>query len=115
MLPPVTSIASSAVSPIASGPFSKLQTDVKALETELQSLAAKSGLSIADLENLVSDGQAFNQAGFYFNFQSLDKVVSELATAVAAGSSTGQAQAQTDFTALFSNSSVSSATHHHGV
>ncbi len=109
VLPPVTSIAASAVSPIASGPFSKLQTDVKALETELQSLAAKSGLSIADLENLVSDGQAFNQAGFYFNVQSLNKVVSQLATAVAAGSAAGQAQAQTDFTALFSNSSVSSA------
>ncbi len=101
MLPPVSWIASSS--------FSQLQTDVKALQTELQSLASKSGLTIADLENLVNDGQAFNQAGFYFNVQSLDKVVSELATAVAAGSSTGQAQAQTDFTALFSKSSVSSA------
>jgi hypothetical protein len=102
VLPPVTAIAS--------GPFSKLQADVRTLETELQSLAAKSALTIADLQNLENDGQAINQAGFFFNFQSLDKVVSELATAVAGGSSTAQAQAQTDFSDLFSKSSVSTST-----
>jgi hypothetical protein len=104
--PPITMLPSTTA--IASGAFSQLQTDVRALETELQSLAAKSGLTIADLQNLVNDGQAINQAGFYLSVQSLDKVVTELATAVAGGSST--TQAQTDFTALFSNSSVSTAT-----
>ncbi len=104
--PPITILPP--VSAIASGPFSQLQTDVRALNTELQSLAGKSGLTIADLQNLVSDGQAINQAGFFFNVQSLEKVVSELATAVAGGSPT--TQAQTDFTALFSKSSVSTTT-----
>ena len=42
------------------------------------------------------------------HIQSLDKVVSELATAVAGGTST--TQAQTDFIALFSSSSVSTTT-----
>ena len=101
MLPPVTASAS--------GPFSQLQADVQKLESELQSLAAKSAVTIADLENLENDGLAISQAGFYFNLQSLDKVVSELATAVAGGTST--TQAQTDFTALFgSKSSVSTMT-----
>ncbi len=93
---------------VGSGGFAQLQADVQKLNTELQTLAAKSGLTIADLQNLTSDGQAINQAGFYFNVQSLDKVVSELATAVAGGSST--TTAQSDFTALFSNSSVSTTT-----
>ena len=93
---------------MSSGAYSQLRADVQKLQTELQSLAAKSGLTIADLENLANDSQAINQAGFFFNVQSLDKAVSELATAVAGGTST--AQAQTDFTALFSGSSVSTTT-----
>lgn len=83
---------------MSSGAYSQLRADVQKLQTELQSLAAKSGLTIADLENLANDSQAINQAGFFFNVQSLDKAVSELATAVAGGTST--AQAQTDFAAF---------------
>ena len=86
--------------------FSQLNSDVQALLTELQTLAAKSGVTIADLESLTTDSQAIAQAGFHFNAQSLNKVVAELATAVAGGTST--AQAQSDFTAIFSGSSVSS-------
>ena len=90
------------------GVLAQLQADVQKLQTELQSLAAKSGLTIADLQSLTNDSQAINQAGFYFKAQSLNKAVSELATAVAGGTSTSQAQ--TDFTALFSGSSVSTTT-----
>jgi hypothetical protein len=87
---------------------SQLQTDLKALQTELQGLAAKSGLTVADLAALDADSQAIAQAGFRFDRTSLQKLVSELATAVAGNSST--TQAQNDFTALFSGSSVASTT-----
>jgi cell division protein FtsB len=80
------------------------QTDLKSLETELQSLAAKSGVTVADLTQLRTDEQTIASAGFRFDPETLQVVVTELATAVAGGSST--AQAQTDFTALFSGSTV---------
>jgi hypothetical protein len=92
----------------SSGAWAQLQADVQKLQTELQSLAEKSGLTIADLQSLTNDAQTISQAGFFFNVQSLNKTVSELATAVAGGAST--AGAQTDFTALFSGSSVSTTT-----
>jgi len=88
-----------------STPISKLQADWKALITELQSLAAKSGVTVADLESLALDSQSIGQAGYHFNASSLHSVISELATAVAGGASTSQAQS--DWTALFSSSSVS--------
>src|SRR5258708_20265258 len=47
------------------------------------------------------------RSGVHFDFQNLNKVTSELATAVAGGTSTTQAQA--DFTTLFSGSSVSTS------
>ena len=92
----------------SSGTWSQLQTDVQALHTELQSLAAKSGLTIADLQNLTNDSQTITAAGFFFNGQSLNKAISELATAVAGGTSTSQAQ--TDFAALFTGSNVTTVT-----
>ncbi len=98
-------------SPVPSGslrPISKLQADVQTLESELVTLAEKSSVTIADLEALTSDGVAINQAGFHFSGQTVNPVISELATAVAGGSPT--TQALTDFTALFSKSSVSTAT-----
>jgi predicted outer membrane protein len=87
------------------GPLAQLFGDVQKLQDELQSLAAKSGVTIADLQSLTSDGQAMTQAGFYFDPKTLNPVISELATAVAGGTSTSQAQ--TDFAALLSGSSVS--------
>jgi hypothetical protein len=86
--------------------FQQLNTDRQALATELQTLAAKSGVTVADLQSLATDTQAIAQAGFHFQSKTLQPVISELATAVAGKSST--TQAQTDFTALFSGSSVSS-------
>jgi predicted outer membrane protein len=85
--------------------FTQLNTDIEALRTELQTLAAKSGVTIADLQGLTTDSQSIAQAGFHFDFQSLNKVVSELAAAVAGGAST--AQAQSDWNSLFAGSSVS--------
>src|SRR5262249_49541032 len=93
--------------PLTSSPVggdSQLQIDEQKLQMELKSLAAKSGVTIADLQNLAADSQTINQAGFHFDGHSLNKVISELATAVAGGASTSQAQ--TDFTALFSGSHV---------
>jgi hypothetical protein len=96
----------SASSTVGSNSTSTFKAAEQALQTELQTLAAKSGLTIADLESLALDDQSIAEAGFRFNPQKLNPVISELATAVAGDTSTSQAQ--TDFTALFNGSSVSS-------
>ncbi|MGO9469430.1 MAG: hypothetical protein ACLQIB_47045 [Isosphaeraceae bacterium] len=93
------------MTPASATVISQLQTDWKALVTELQGLAAKSGVTVADLESLALDSQAIGQAGFHFTASSLHTVISELATAVAGGASTSQAQS--DWSALFTSSSVS--------
>jgi hypothetical protein len=85
--------------------FQQLMTDVKAFQTELQSLAAKSGLTVAELESLAQDNQSINQAGVSITPSALNKVISELATAVASGAPTSQAMS--DWTDLFSGSTVS--------
>ena len=65
-------------------------------------------MTIADLESLTTDSQSIAQSpGFILTAQTLNPVISELATAVANG--TSPAQVQSYFTALFSGSSVSSA------
>ncbi len=98
------------VFPFAGGKVStavgQINSDVQALWTELQTLAAKSDVTIEDLQNLTGDYQSISQAGFHFTTSSLNSVTSELASAVAGGTSTTPAQAA--FTALFSGSSVSS-------
>jgi predicted outer membrane protein len=98
----------SPLTPTTPGGNSQLQADLQKLQAELRSLAAKSGLTIADLQSLVVDSQAIHRAGFSFDSQSLNQAISELATAVAGGMST--TQAQTDFSALFNGSSVSTTT-----
>src|SRR5262249_44148184 len=47
--------------------LSQLQTDRQTLQTELQGLAAKSGVTVADLTKLNTDAQAIAQAGFRFD------------------------------------------------
>ncbi len=105
----VTSPIVTSTTPTATGTsataYAHLKADIQALRTELQSLATKSGVTIADLESVSVDGQNLAQAGFHFNSSTLDPVISELATAVASGAST--AHAQQDFTNLFSGTSVS--------
>ncbi len=111
---PVTPVPVNAIASFSFGratsiaTWTKLRTDLQTLETELQTLAAKSGLTIADLENLTNDSQGIAQDGFYFQAKTLNPVISELAVAVAGNASTSQAQ--TDFTGLFSSSSVSNTT-----
>jgi hypothetical protein len=82
----------------SSGQTSQLQKDIEALQTELASLAAKSGVTVADLTSLANDSRTIAQtAGSPIDIKSLDSAVDELATAIAAG--TSSTQAQTDFTA----------------
>ena len=68
-----------------SSELTQLNTDVQALLNDLQTLAAKSGVTIADLELLTTDSQSIAQRGLHFSSQTLNPVISELATAVAGG------------------------------
>ncbi len=93
---------------LPSGLSPQLDADQQALQTELQTLAINSGAKIQDLQNITADSEAIAQGGFTFDQNTLNPVISELATAVAGGASTSQAQA--DWSALFSGSSVSQTT-----
>jgi hypothetical protein len=84
--------------------LSKLQADEQSLQAELQGLAAKSGVTVADVDKVGTDSRAFAQAGYWFEGQGLEKAVTELAMAVAGGGDT--TQARDDFNALFNGSSV---------
>jgi cell division protein FtsB len=88
--------------------FTQLQKDIQALQTELQTLSGTSGVTIADVTSLTSDTEAIAQGGVRLDPQALEKVASELATAVAGGTDTSQAK--TDFNALFTGSSLAQAT-----
>ena len=87
---------------------SQPDTDWKALQTQIQGLAAKSNVTVADLAALTSDSQAIATAGGGLKADSLKTVLGTLATAVAGGAETTQAQA--DFNALFSGSKVDQTT-----
>jgi mucin-22 len=95
-------------SPTTNSGLTQLQTDLTKLQTDTQAVTKASGTTIADLNALVNDSQALATAGFRVNATNLEKVTTELATAVAAGSDT--TQAKTDFNALFTGSSVTQAT-----
>ncbi len=84
---------------------SQLGIDLQQYQTDLQLLAAKSQVTLADLNSLNSDNQAIAQAGFSFDPQSLHTATYQLATAVVSGNDT--TEAQTNFSAQFSGSSVS--------
>ncbi len=79
-------------------------SDWQGLENEVVSLGFKSGVTVADLSNLDSDLAAIGNDWSSINSQGLWPVVSELASAVAGGTST--TQAQTDWSALFAGSGV---------
>jgi trimeric autotransporter adhesin len=105
LLPLYPGAAVPAAPQLPTGLSPQIDADQQALQTELQTLSAKSAATIQDLQNLTADSQSIAQTGFTFNGNTLNPVISELATAVAGGASTSQAQA--DFSALFSGSSVS--------
>src|SRR5262249_35140381 len=104
---PVVVPTQSSSSGSSGGQTSSVRTDIEALQTELAGLAAKSGLTVADLTALAGDSQAIEQAGSRIDVQALDKAVDELATAIAGKASTSQAQA--DFQAVFADTKVSQA------
>jgi hypothetical protein len=105
-MPGLSTQTLSGATTVSSNTISQLQNDWKALITDLKNLASKSGVTVGDVESLALDSQSIGHAGFHFDRSSLRNVITELATAVAGGTSTSQAQ--TDWTALFNGSSVSS-------
>jgi len=90
------------------GRTSSADADVQALQTTVQGLAAKSGVTVADLSALSADTKAIETAGGGIKVDDLQAVLGSLATAVAGGADT--TQAQSDFNALFSGSKVDQAT-----
>ena len=90
------------------GHTSQANTDWQTLQTQIQGLAAKSDVTVADLSALASDSQAIATAGGGLKADGLQTVLGSLAAAVAGGGDT--TQAQTDFNALFSGSNVDQAT-----
>ncbi len=90
------------------GRSSQTDTAWQTLQTEIQGLAAKSDVTVADLSALASDSQAIAAAGAGLKADGLRTVLGSLAAAVAGGGDTTQAQA--DFNALFSGSKVDQAT-----
>ena len=83
----------------ASGNPPKGGSAFEAIMNEFQSLGDKSGVTIADLSNLAADGSVIDQGSSAINQQGIWPVFDELATAVAGGTSTAQAEA--DWNALF--------------
>jgi hypothetical protein len=79
-------------------------SDLQALQTKVQELAAKSNVTVADMSALASDSKAIETAGGGIKADDLNAVLSSLATAVAGGADTSQAQS--DFNALFADSKV---------
>ena len=73
-----------------------------AIGNEFASLAGKSGVTIADLSNLAADLTAIDPGWSAINYQGIWPVVDELATAVTAGTSTAQAEA--DWNTVFAPS-----------
>jgi hypothetical protein len=88
---------------------SQLQTDQTKLQTDLQTLAAKSGVTVADLNNLANDDRALSIAGAQPDSSSLQTSLSALATAVASGADTTQAKSDLS-KALAGSASVPQAT-----
>lgn len=84
---------------------SQLNTDLAKLQTDLQAIAANSGVTIADLH---AHGQAIAASGAELDPQALQTVSSEIATAVATGADTSQSK--TDFAALFAKPSATQDT-----
>jgi len=88
--------------------ISQYQTDLQKLQTDLQALAAKSTVTVSDLTSLVTDSQSIAKAGANLDPTALNKAVTDLATAVAAGTDTTAAKAE--FVALFSGTTVDQTT-----
>ena len=90
--------------------LSQLQTDEQALQTELLSLATKSGVTVGDLTQLSLDSQALDTAIRGVSNASLQQAVSDVAAATAGSTTVTTASAQSEFTSLFPSSDQAAAT-----
>ncbi|MCY2936670.1 MAG: hypothetical protein NT172_21220 [Planctomycetota bacterium] len=88
--------------------FANLKTASDKLRTDVQSLAAKSGLTVADMSSLFSDSKTIAATGATLDKTALDKAVSSIAYAVAGG--TDPTQAKADFAAVFTGTTVTQPT-----
>lgn len=88
--------------------FSNLKTATDQLRTDSQTIAANSGLTVADLTALMNDSQTIAASGATLDATKLEAAVSILAYAVAGG--TDQTQSKADFAAVFSGTGVTQAT-----
>ena len=90
------------------GASTTLNTDLTKLRTDLQTLAAKSGVTTADLTALAADAQAIAQTGTRPDATALNNAVTALVTAVVNGTDTTDAKAA--LTSVLSAASVSQET-----
>jgi hypothetical protein len=98
--------------PTSSNPLvAQLQKDQQALQTELASLSAKSGVTVADLTKLASDSQPLATAVSAIGTSDLKKALSDLAAANAVNPMTTvtAASAQSEFTGLFPSDTTTQA------
>jgi hypothetical protein len=87
--------------------YDQLQKDTQALQDQLQALAAKSGVTIADLTSLRADEVAIAKSDAQVDPKAFNEAVSDLATAVVSGADTAEAEAA--FRALFADSTIDQA------
>lgn len=85
-----------------------LTSAIDKLSTDSQALAAKSGVTVADISALTSDMKAIRGGGVSISADSLKTVLNKIALAVAGG--TDLTQSKSDFTALFAGSSLTQET-----
>jgi len=106
-LPAGRQVTSTTAGPAGGTQSNQLQTDLDKLRTDQQAVTAKSAVTSDDLDQLKTDSQNITTAGFNFDPKTLQATINSLVAAVAGGTAT--TQAQSDFNALFSKSSVSQA------
>ena len=104
-------LAPSTSSPSSSNPaFAQLQKDESALQTELNSLAAKSGVTVSDLTALGAASQALGSAWHGVSLSTLKSDLSALVSAAAANPATAASSAaDTAFVGLFPSASATQA------
>ena len=88
----------------------QLQTDEQALQTELQTLSSKSGVTATDLTQLLTDSQALGQSWNGVSSSPLQPALSDLAAAATGSTTVTTASAQSEFTGLFPSDDLTPAT-----
>ena len=99
---------STTTDPATTALFTNLKTAMDKLGTDTLALASKSGLTVADMSNLVTDSKTIGATGSTIDKAALNKAVSGLAYTVAGG--TDQTLAKADFAAVFIGTTVTQST-----